>query len=145
MFEEVLNMVKQHLSDNPEIAQHIPAEQQEAIHQEIASHVTNAVTPPAGAEELLGSGGAGHGLLGGLGGDAGNGAAGGAGNSMFGGLLGQLESAIGGGGTVASAVEGGLVSSLASKFGLSPAATGAIAGALPGLLQKFMAHRQAGA
>lgn len=116
MFEEILNTVKQHFAENPEIAQHIPVEQQEAIHQEIASHVTNATAPPPAAS---GSGG------------------------MFGGLLGQLESAIGGGGTLVSAVEGGLVSSLASKFGLSPAATGAIAGALPGLLQKAMARHTA--
>src|ERR1700750_2671458 len=101
MFEDILNAVKQHFAENPEIAQHIPAEQQEAIHQEIASHVTNAATPPAESE------------------------------GMFGGLMGKLESAISGGNPIATAVEGGLVSSLTSKFGLPPAATGAIAPPLP--------------
>jgi hypothetical protein len=114
MFEEILNTVKQHFAENPEIAQHIPAEQQEEIHNEIANHVANAANPPVGAESLLG------------------------------GLLGKLESAIGGNNPIAGAVEGGLVSSLAAKFGLSPAATGAIAGALPGLLQKVM-HKPASA
>lgn len=108
MFEEILNSVKQHLAENPEIAQHIPAEQQEAIHNEIATHVANAAAPPSGAGDMLG------------------------------GLLGKIESAIGGNSPIAGAVEGGLASVLASKFGLPPAATGAIAGALPGLLQKFM-------
>lgn len=116
MFEEILNTVKQHLAENPEIAQHIPAEQQEEIHNEIANHVANAANPPAEPE----SGG------------------------MLGGLLEKVEAAIGGNNPLAGAVEGGLVSSLAAKFGLSPAATGAIAGALPGLLQKVM-HRPANA
>jgi hypothetical protein len=108
MFEDVLSAVKQHFAENPEIAKHIPADQQEAIHNEIANHVANAANPPAGSE------------------------------SMLGGLLGKLESAVGGNNPVAGAVEGGLVSSLASKFGLSAAATGAIAGSLPGLLQKLV-------
>ena len=109
MFEEILNTVKQHLAETPEIANHISADQQEAVHNEIANHVANGLSTS---------------------GDAGGG--------MLGGLLGKLESAIGSGNPVANAVEGGLVSSLASKFGLPPAATGAIAASLPGLLQKLM-------
>jgi hypothetical protein len=108
MFEDILEKVKQHFAENPELAQHIPAGQEEAIHNEIANHVAHAANPP---EE---SGG------------------------MMSGLLGKLESAISGNNPLAGAVEGGLVSSLASKFGLSAAATGAIAGALPGLLQKVV-------
>ena len=113
MFEEILNTVKQHLAENPEIAQHIPAEQQEAIHNEIATHLANAnaaANPPAE----------------------------GGGGGMLSGLMGKIESAIGGNNPIAGAVEGGLVSALASKFGLGSAATGAIAGALPGMLQKLM-------
>jgi len=121
MFEDILNSVKQHFAENPEIAQHIPAEQQEEIHNEIANHLHNAANPPAG----------GGGILGGL--DSGG---------MLSGLLGKIESAIAGNSPIAGAVEGGLVSSLAAKFGLSPAATGAIAGALPGMLQKFMQRRE---
>jgi len=108
MFEDILNTVKQHFAENPEVAQHIPAEQQEAIHNEIAEHLHNATNPPA------------------------------EGGGMFSNLLGKIESAIGSNNPIAGAVEGGLVSSLAAKFGLGSAATGAIAGALPGMLQKLM-------
>ncbi|MBO9619566.1 MAG: hypothetical protein J7539_11075 [Niabella sp.] len=57
--------------------------------------------------------------------------------SSGGGILDTLKNAIGGGGTVTSAIEGGLINSLTTKFGLPPAVTGAISAALPGLLQKF--------
>jgi hypothetical protein len=107
-FARAGNANKRRDAENPEIAQHIPAEQQEEIHNEIATHLHNAANPPA---------------------DSGG---------MLGGLLGKIESAIGSNNPIAGAVEGGLISSLASKFGLGSAATGAIAGALPGLLQKFM-------
>lgn len=112
MLQEILNTVKQHLAENPQVTSQIPPEQQEAVHNEIATHLANNL--PASGEP--------QGGLGGLGG----------------GLLGKLSSAVSSGGPLISAVEGGLVSSLTSKFGLSPAATGAIAGALPGLLQKLM-------
>src|SRR5579859_4238391 len=88
MFEEILNTVKQHFAENPEIAQHIPAEQQEAIHNEIAQHLHDATNQPAE----------------------------GGGGGMFSGLLQTVESAIGSNNPVAGAVEGGLVSVLASKF-----------------------------
>ncbi|GGB25011.1 hypothetical protein [Puia dinghuensis] len=116
MFEEILNTVKQHFAENPEIAQHIPADQQEAIHNEIATHVANNM--PASGETGGGGAASGGGLLSGL--------------------FGKVEAAISSGNPIASAVEGGLVASLTSKFGLPAAATGAIAGALPGLLQKLM-------
>jgi hypothetical protein len=120
MFEEILNTVKQHFAENPEIAQHIPAEQQEAIHNEIATHLheaTNQVTD---------------------GGEGNRPAEGGGIGGMLGGLLSKVEGAMGSNNPIAGAVEGGLVSALASKFGLGSAATGAIAGALPGMLQKLM-------
>lgn len=119
MFEEILQHVKEHFAQNPEVAAAIPADKMEAIHQEIASHVTNGLTDqPVAAQSGLGS------LAGG-----------------FGGILEKLESSVASGGAVTSAIEGGLVNSLASKFGLSPAITGAIAGALPGILQKFAAKK----
>ena len=119
MFEEILQQVKAHFAENPEVAAAIPADKMEAIHQEIATHVTNGVSSqPAAAQ-------------GGLGGLAGG----------FGGILEKLEGSVASGGAVTSAIEGGLVSSLAAKFGLSPAITGAIAGALPGILQKFAAKK----
>ncbi len=107
MFDEILQAVKEHLANNPEIAAAIPAGQAEAVHTEIANHVANSLSAES----------AGSGL------------------SLY--VMGKLESAVAAGGPVTNAIEGGLVSSLATKFGLPPSATGAIAGALPGLLQKF--------
>jgi uncharacterized protein YidB (DUF937 family) len=108
MFDQILDLVKEHMGNNPEISAGIPAGQEDAVHNEIATHVTNSLNT-----QPVESGG------------------------MLGGLLSKLESGIASGSPVTSAIEGGLVSSLASKFGLSPLITGAIAGALPGLLQKY--------
>jgi uncharacterized protein YidB (DUF937 family) len=107
MFDQILELVKQHIGNNPQISSVIPVEKQEAVNNEIANHVTNGLQTQA-----VNQGGAG-------------------------GLLSMLQNAMASGSPVTSAIEGGLVSSLASKFGLPPMATGAIAGALPGLLQKF--------
>ena len=115
MFDEILNLVKEHLGNNPEIASAIPAEHTDAVHNEIATHLANNLSNQPAAE----SGG-------------------------FGGLLSKLESNVASGGTATNAIEGGLVSSLAAKFGLPPSVTGAIAGALPGLLQKYMANKMHG-
>ena len=108
MFDEILKMVKDHLGNNPQVSSAIPADQQDAVHEEIAGHVTEQLKQQAAAE-----GGAG-------------------------GLLAKLQSSLTSGSPVVSAIEGGLVGSLGSRFGLSPLVTGAIAGALPGLLQKFV-------
>ncbi|MFL5739093.1 MAG: hypothetical protein ACJ75B_02665 [Flavisolibacter sp.] len=43
MFDQILEMVKQRLGSNPEINSAIPAGQQEAVHQEVASHVTQGL------------------------------------------------------------------------------------------------------
>ncbi len=114
MFDEILKEVKEHLGNNPQVAENIPAEQADAIHHEIATHIHEGLqqqpeTPSAG----------------------------------FGGIISQLQNSLASGGTVTSALEGGLVGSLASKFGLSPAITGAIAAALPGLVQKYMHKKDA--
>ena len=107
MLDQIVQLIKDHLNSNPQVAQAIPADQADAVHNEIASHITNGL-----ASQATQQGG-------------------------IGGLLSQLQSSVAGGGAVTSAIEGGLVSSLTSKFGLSPAITGAIAAMLPGLLQKF--------
>ncbi|MDE3214185.1 MAG: hypothetical protein KGM98_13195 [Bacteroidota bacterium] len=108
MLDDILQMVKEHLGNNPAVAAAIPADQADAIHQEIAQHISNNMP----AQAASGGGG------------------------LLGGIMGKLESEIAGGGPVASAIEGSLVNSLTTKFGLPPSVTGAIAGALPGLLQK---------
>ncbi len=107
MFDEILQMVKDHLNGNQQVANAIPTENTDAVHQEIAAQVTNGLKG-----QVANQGGVGE-------------------------LLTALQNSIGAGSPVTSAIEGGLVSSLTSKFGLSPAITGAIAGMLPGLLQKF--------
>jgi hypothetical protein len=109
MFDEILNLVKEHLGNNPQIASAIPAGQADAVHKEIATHVANSLQNQQTTE----SGG-------------------------FGGILSKLESNMASGGTMTNAIEGGLVNSLATRFGLPPSVTGAIAGALPGILQKYM-------
>ena len=112
MSDEVLQTVKEHMDNNPQISSAIPADKQDAVHEEIASHVTNGLQQHATSQ------------------------------SGFGGLLSSLEENMAEGGPLTSAIEGGLVSSLASKFGLSPMITGAIAGALPGIIQKYMQKKR---
>ena len=107
MFDEILKMVKEHLGNNPDVSANIPAGQEDALHNEVATHVTNGLAASATSQGGVG------------------------------GLLDSLKDAATSGSPIAGAIEGGLVSSLASKFGLPPMITGAIAGALPGLLQKF--------
>jgi hypothetical protein len=107
MFDEILKMVKDHIGGNNEIANGIPAGQEDDVHREIASHINNGIQQQAQQQ-----------------GDTG-------------GLLDSLKNAASTGSPVTSAIEGGLVSTLGSKFGLSPLVTGAIAASLPGLLQKF--------
>lgn len=107
MFDQILDLVKQHLGGNSQISSAIPAGQEDAVHNEIASHITNGLSSQASA-------------LGGAGG-----------------LLSMLQGGISSGSPITNAIGGGLTSSLGSKFGLSPMVTGAIASALPGLLQKF--------
>jgi hypothetical protein len=113
MFDQILQLVKEHMAENPQVAAAIPPEQTDAVHQEIAAHLTNGIAAVGGAEN-------------GIGGAAG-----------AGGLLSELEGSLASGNILTSSIAGGLVGSLGSKFGLGPAATGAIAAALPGLLQRF--------
>jgi uncharacterized protein YidB (DUF937 family) len=107
MFEQILNVVKEQIGNNPNAAAAIPADKADDVHKEIASQITNGLKGHAESQ-----GGAG-------------------------GLLASLSGMMSSGNPLTSAIEGGMVSSLGSKFGLPPAVTGAIAGALPGILQKF--------
>ena len=107
MFDEIVNMVKHQLGNNPQVDQSVPQGQEDAIHHVVATKITHGL-----ANQSLQQGG-------------------------IGGMLSQLQNAATAGSPIVNAIEGGVVSSLASKFGLPPMATGAIAAALPGLLQKF--------
>jgi len=108
MFDEILSMVKDHLGNNPQVASAIPADQQDAVHREVATHVTNELKNQAALQ-----GGAG-------------------------GLMTKLQQEMSSGNPIVTAIEGGLAGSLLSKFGFSPMVTGAITASLPGLLQKFL-------
>lgn len=107
MFDQILDLVKQHVGNNPQVSSAIPSGQSEQVHNEIASHITNGLATHASSQGGVG------------------------------GLLSMLQGGVSSGSPVTSAIEGGLASSLGSKFGLPPMATGAIAAALPGILQKF--------
>ncbi|RYZ23089.1 MAG: hypothetical protein EOO16_06460 [Chitinophagaceae bacterium] len=107
MFDQVVNMVKEHLGNNPQVQQAVPAGQHEAVSQEVATQITHGLAAQAPQ----------HGGVGGL--------------------LEQLQGGLSNNSPITGAISGGIVSALGSKFGLPPAATGAIAGALPGLLEKF--------
>jgi|SRR5450432_449071 hypothetical protein len=107
MFDQILQLVREHLNNNPQLAGNIPPEQADDVHREIATHITNGLQNQAAAPVTAG------------------------------GILSELESSLASGNLATSAITGGLVGSLAGKFGLPPAITGAIAAALPGLMQKF--------
>lgn len=57
MFDQILDLVKQHLGNNPQIASAIPPGQENEVHNEIASQITNGL-----ANQASGQGGVG-GLL----------------------------------------------------------------------------------
>ncbi|MDQ6609028.1 MAG: hypothetical protein M3Y85_04325 [Bacteroidota bacterium] len=107
MFDQILDLVKQHLGNNPQIASAIPAGQKDEVHHEIASQITNGLKNHATAQGGVG------------------------------GLLSMLQGGLTSGNPLTNAIEGGLASTLGSKFGLPPMVTGAISAALPGILQKF--------
>jgi hypothetical protein len=107
MFEQILQLVKEHMDNNPQLTQNVSPEQADAIHKEIATHITNGLQNQQAAPVATG------------------------------GILSQLESSLSSGNLLTSSISGGLIGSLGSKFGLSPAITGAIAASLPGLLQKY--------
>lgn len=107
MFDQILQMVKDHLGNNPEVTSNLSREKQDEVHNEVATQITQGLAAQASQQGGVG------------------------------GLLQTLQNAATNGSPITGAIDGGLVSSLASRFGLPPAITGAIAGALPGLLQKF--------
>lgn len=107
MFDEIVNLVKHQLGNNPQVAAAVPPQQQEQVHEEVANQITQGLAAQSAQ----------HGGIGGV--------------------LSQLQNAATSGSPVVNAIEGGVVGSLASKFGLPPMVTGAIAAALPGLLQKM--------
>jgi hypothetical protein len=108
MFDDILQMVKDHMGSNPAVASAIPSEQADAIHTEIANHLANGIQNSSNAQAAAG------------------------------GILSEIENSLRSGSLASSAITGGLVSSLASKFGLPPAITGAIAASVPGLLQRYL-------
>lgn len=107
MFDQILDLVKEQMGSNPQIAGAIPKEREDEVHREVAKQVDHGLKEQAAAQGGVG------------------------------GLLSQLSGAMTSGSPVTNAIQGGLVGALGSKFGLPQAATSAIAAALPGLLNKF--------
>jgi uncharacterized protein YidB (DUF937 family) len=107
MFDQILEMVKSHLGNNPEITSKLSADKQDELHNEVANQITQGLATQAPHQGGVG------------------------------GLLQSLQNAATNGSPITGAIEGGLISSLAARFGLPPSITGAIAGALPGLLKQF--------
>lgn len=64
MYEEILQLVKEHLTSDPQVAATIPAEKADDVHREIATQINTGVQNPAA---LLGEGGIASLLSGGLG------------------------------------------------------------------------------
>ena len=52
MFDQILDLVKEHMGNNPQISSAIPADKQEAVNNEIASHVTNGLQNQAAGQKL---------------------------------------------------------------------------------------------
>jgi hypothetical protein len=115
MFDDILKAVKEHFAANPQLTADVPADQHDALHNEVAQHVANNLSNTAPTTTAAP-----------------------ATNGMSG-MLGKLKDEITSGNPVVTAIEGGLVGSLASKFGLGAGITGAITASLPGLLKKFTA------
>jgi hypothetical protein len=44
MFDQILQLVKEHLGENPQVQSAIPPDQADAIHNEIATHLNNNVS-----------------------------------------------------------------------------------------------------
>ena len=53
MFEQILDVVKEHMSNQPEVKAAIPPEKEEAVHQEIAQHIQNGLAGQAGGAGSL--------------------------------------------------------------------------------------------
>src|SRR6202012_1081699 len=64
MYEEILQLVKEHLTSDPAVAATIPAEKADDVHREIADQIHTGIQNPAA---LLGEGGLASLVSGGLG------------------------------------------------------------------------------
>jgi hypothetical protein len=118
MFEEILRMVKEHFSNHPEISSEIPPEHADAVHREVADHITSQVAEtPALRNDDQRRGG-------------------------LGGVFDRLSDLTNSSAPAPEANQGGLKNRLSSKFGLSSFATNAIASALPMLIGRFLMRRR---
>lgn len=88
MFDQILKLVKEHFSQHPEVADSIPPDQEDDVHREVATHITNTHL-----QERSGS-------AGGLGGIVTN--------ALGGGLVGSLASKFG----LSPAITGAIAASL---------------------------------
>ncbi len=115
MYDHILRLVKERLGNDPNVASAISPDKVDAVHEEIATQITNALENQSTPEQK------------------------GKGSSKN--ITGKLENDLASGGVDASVIERGLVKSLSNKFSLPPSAREAIAGALPGLLREIEASQ----
>ena len=54
MFDQILEMLKEHLGNNPQVASAIPAQQQDAVHHEVASHIIQGLNQQASQQGVGG-------------------------------------------------------------------------------------------
>ena len=54
MFDQILDLVKDHLGNNPEIASQIPDDKKEEVHKEVASQITSGIKDQAAQQGGIG-------------------------------------------------------------------------------------------
>jgi len=64
MYEEILQLVKEHLTNDPGVSATVPAEKADSVHEEVAQQINTGIQNPA---SLLGEGGITSLLSGGMG------------------------------------------------------------------------------
>ena len=127
MYEEILQVVKEHLSNDPEVSATVPAEQADSVHREIADQIHTGLQNPTA---LLGEGGITSLLSGGLG----------SGNPMVSNLVNNLVSKCGLSAEAGSAITAalpGLLQKVVSQGSGGNSALGGLGGFAKGLGDLF--------
>jgi hypothetical protein len=104
MFDQILNLVKEHIGGNSEVSSAIPADRQDEVHHEIANHIQEGLKSQASSQGGVG------GMLSSL-----SGGGGGISSAISGGLAGRLASKFGLPASATAAITGA-IPGLLQKF-----------------------------